>query len=128
MFVHGAPRFISPNPPPYDADSSDALDAYTALPDPSSHQLTAFLAAVEPQLSTSTLRSFLRLYTTLGTDKLAKFLNVTEEQVLEMLMTAKGAARKFTWVEGGLLEGEVVGVSDINFGVDEVSFRFACLY
>jgi translation initiation factor 3 subunit L len=37
-----------------------------------------------------------------------------------MLMSAKGAARKFTWVEGGLLEGQVVGVSDINFGVDEV--------
>ena len=39
-----------------------------------------------------------------------------------MLMTAKGAARKFTWIEGGLLEGGIVGVSDINFGIDEVRF------
>lgn len=120
MFTHGAPRFISPNPPPYELESAEALDAYAALPEPSAHQLQLFLGTVEPQLSTSNLRSFLRLYTTLGTDKLAGFLGVDEEEVLEMLMTAQGAARKFTWVQGGLLEGEVVGVSDINFGIDEV--------
>lgn len=129
MFVHGAPRFISPNPPPYDVDAPDALDIYTSLPDPSAHQLALFLSSVQPQLATSTLRSFLRLYTTLGTDKLASFLNVTEEEVLEMLMTAKGAARKFTWVEGsgsaGLLEGQVVGVSDVNFGVDDAHVTVA---
>jgi hypothetical protein len=120
LFLHGAPRFISPNPPPYEAESDDVLAQFTALPDSSAHQLSIFLAAVEPQLSTSTLRSFLRLYTTLGTDKLAKFLDVEEEKVLEMLMTAKGAARKTTWSQGSLLEGEEVGVSDINFGIDEV--------
>ncbi|GAA5885348.1 hypothetical protein JCM6882_009582 [Rhodosporidiobolus microsporus] len=119
LFTHGAPRFISPNPPPYDAESNDALAAFAALPDASAHQLSIFLGAVEPQLSTATLRSFLRLYTTLGTDKLAKFLDVEEEKVLEMLMAAKGAARKVTWSQGSLLEGEEVGVSDINFGIDE---------
>lgn len=120
MFNHGAPRFISPNPPPYETESSEALSAYSSLPDASAHQLSLFISTVEPQLSTSTLRSFLRLYTTLGTDKLAGFLGVGEEEVLEMLMTAKGAARKYTWVQGSLLEGETVGVSDINFGIDEV--------
>lgn len=122
MFTHGSPRFISPNAPPYETESEDALHAYSAIPDPSAHQLSLFLSGVEPQLSNATLRSFLRLYTTLGTDKLAGFLNVDEETVLEMLMTAKGAARKFTWIEGGLLEGGIVGVSDINFGIDEVRF------
>ncbi|ORY72583.1 RNA polymerase I-associated factor PAF67-domain-containing protein [Leucosporidium creatinivorum] len=119
MFNHGAPRFISPNPPPYETESEAALAAYSSLPDASAHQLSLFISTVEPQLSTSTLRSFLRLYTTLGTDKLAGFLGVGEEEVLEMLMTAKGAARKYTWVQGSLLEGETVGVSDINFGIDE---------
>lgn len=119
MFLHGSPRFISPNPPPYELEADDALQAYAALPDASAHQLSLFLSSVQPQLTTSTLRSFLRLYTTLGTDKLANFLNVSEEEVLEMLMVAKGAARKLTWVEGSLLEGETVGVSDINFGIDE---------
>ncbi|GAA5929289.1 hypothetical protein JCM10213_006340 [Rhodosporidiobolus nylandii] len=119
LFSHGAPRFISPNPPPYEAESNDVLAAFAELPDASAHQLKIFLAGVEPQLSTATLRSFLRLYTTLGTDKLAKFLDVEEEKVLEMLMAAKGAARKVTWSQGSLLEGEEVGVSDINFGIDE---------
>ncbi|GAA5830200.1 hypothetical protein JCM11251_001266 [Rhodosporidiobolus azoricus] len=119
VFTHGAPRFISPNPPPYESESNTVLSAFASLPDPSAHQLSIFLAAVEPQLATSTLRSFLRLYTTLGTDKLAKFLDVEEEKVLEMLMAAKGAARKVTWSQGSLLEGEEVGVSDINFGIDE---------
>lgn len=121
LFAHGAPRFISPNPPPYEAESDSVLAAYAALPDASAHQQQLFLASVEPQLANSTLRSFLRLYTTLGTDKLAKFLECDDEQeVLEMLMTAKGAARKTTWVEGGLLEGEETNVSDVNFGIDEV--------
>ncbi|SCZ97662.1 BZ3500_MvSof-1268-A1-R1_Chr4-3g07347 [Microbotryum saponariae] len=119
MFSLGAPRFISPNPPPYELESNDALTSYAALPDASAHQTTIFLGSVESQLSTSTLRSFLRLYTTLGTDKLAKFLEVEEDEVLEMLMVAKGAARKLTWTEGSLLQGEVFGVSDINFGIDE---------
>jgi len=121
LFAHGAPRFISPNPPPYEAESEAVLSAYAALPDASQHQQQLFLGAVEPQLANSTLRSFLRLYTTLGTDKLAKFLEcASEDDVLEMLMTAKGAARKTTWVEGGLLEGQETNVSDVNFGVDEV--------
>ncbi|GAA6004551.1 hypothetical protein JCM10207_000930 [Rhodosporidiobolus poonsookiae] len=119
LFAHGAPRFISPNPPPYEAESDETLAAFAALPDASAHQLALFVKAVEPQLTTSTLRSFLRLYTTLGTDKLAKFLDVEEEKVLEMLMAAKGAARKVTWSRGSLLEGEEVGVSDVNFGIDE---------
>ncbi|GAA5989282.1 hypothetical protein JCM10908_001239 [Rhodotorula pacifica] len=120
LFTHGAPRFISPNPPPYETESEETLAAFAAQPDPSQHQLSIFLAGVEPQLSTSTLRSFLRLYTTLGTDKLAKFLDLDDEEtVLEMLMTAKAAARKTTWVSGGLLEGEETGVSDINFGISE---------
>ncbi|BGP37869.1 hypothetical protein JCM10450v2_001805 [Rhodotorula kratochvilovae] len=119
LFAHGAPRFISPNPPPYEAESDAVLAAYAALPDASAHQQQLFLAAVEPQLANATLRSFLRLYTTLGTDKLAKFLEVEEDEVLEMLLTAKGAARKTTWVQGGLLEGEETGVSDVNFGIDE---------
>ncbi|GAA5896276.1 hypothetical protein JCM8208_001832 [Rhodotorula glutinis] len=120
LYAHGAPRFISPNPPPYEAESESVLAAYAALPDASAHQQQLFLASVEPQLANSTLRSFLRLYTTLGTDKLAKFLECdSEDDVLEMLMTAKGAARKTTWVEGGLLEGQETNVSDVNFGVDE---------
>jgi len=124
MFLHGSPRFISPNPPPYETESVEILESFSKLKDPSQHQLELFLTQVEPQLSTATLRSFLRLYTTLGTDKLAKFLEVDqEERVLEMLMTAKGAARKLTWEKGSLLEGEVVGVSDVNFGIDEVRFR-----
>lgn len=127
MFQHGAPRFISPNAPPYESESPEALELYSSIPDPSAHQLDLFLSTVKPQLSNSTLRSFLRLYTTLGTDKLAGFLQVDEETVLEMLMTAKGAARKFTWTQGSLLEGEIVGVSDINFGIDEVSLWFPFL-
>ena len=123
MWTHGTPRFISPNAPPYEDDA--ALAAYAGLVDPSQHQLNIFINDVQPQLQTSTLRSFLRLYTTLGTDKLATFLGVDEEEVLEMLMVAKGAARQAVWAEGSLLEGKVVGVSDLNFGIDETHVTVA---
>lgn len=117
LFHHGSPRFISPNPPPYESASPRALEVYVSQPDSSQHQLNIFRASVKAQLAVPTLKSFLKLYTTVGTDKLANFLSVDEDEVLEMLMAAKSASRKTTWVSGSLQEGETVNVSDLNFGV-----------
>merc|ERR1711939_1171947 len=117
LFHHGSPRFISPNPPPYESASPRALEVYVSQSDSSQHQLNIFRASVKAQLAVPTLKSFLKLYTTVGTDKLANFLSVDEDEVLEMLMAAKSASRKTTWVSGSLQEGEMVNVSDLNFGV-----------
>ncbi|EDP45452.1 hypothetical protein MGL_0441 [Malassezia globosa CBS 7966] len=82
------------------------------------HQLRIFLQDVKTQLSNVHIRSFLRVYTSLGTDKLAGFLDVDEEEVVEMMMVLKNSTRSLKWTTGGLLEGEVINTSDLGFVID----------
>ncbi|PWN43767.1 hypothetical protein IE81DRAFT_322191 [Ceraceosorus guamensis] len=118
LFLYACPKFITSNAPPY--HDGDALADYqkSPMPDPAQHQVKVFLADVKTQLSNGNIRSFLRLYTSLGTDKLANFLEVDEEELIEELMVAKASSRSLKWSEGGLLEGEVVNTSDLDFVID----------
>ncbi|PWN48427.1 hypothetical protein IE53DRAFT_389382 [Violaceomyces palustris] len=118
LFLFACPKFITGNSPPY--HDAEALAAFkdTPFPDPAQHQLKVFLSDVKTQLSNSNIRSFLRLYTSLGTDKLASFLEIDEEQLVEMMMVMKSSTRSIKWSEGGLLEGEVVNTSDLDFVID----------
>lgn len=119
LFLYACPKFITGNAPPY--HDAEALQAFAAVPmaDPATHQLKIFLSDVRTQLSNANIRSFLRLYTSLGTDKLASFLEVDEEALIEELMVAKASSRSLKWSEGGLLEGHVVNTSDLDFVIDE---------
>lgn len=118
LFLYACPKFITCNPPPY--HDAEALKAYMQAPplDPVQHQLRIFLSDVKTQLSNVHIRSFLRLYTSLGTDKLAGFLDVDEEEVVEMMMVLKNSTRNFKWTSGGLLEGELINTSDLQFAID----------
>ena len=91
------------------------------LADPALHQLKVFMADVSSQLVNTDVRSFIKLYKSLGTDKLADFLGTTEEDVIEMMMLTKSSTRKLRWQSGGLLEGEVINTSDLDFNIDDVS-------
>lgn len=118
LFMFACPKFITGNAPPY--HDAEALQAFATSPtlDPAQHQLRIFLSDVKTQLSNANIRSFLRLYTTLGTDKLANFLEVDEEDLIEELMVAKASTRSIKWNEGGLLEGQVINTSDLDFVID----------
>ena len=118
LFLFACPKFITGNAPPY--HDAEALQAFMNAPilDPAQHQVRIFLSDVKSQLSNANIRSFLRLYTTLGTDKLANFLEVEEEDLVEELMVAKASTRSIKWNEGGLLEGQVINTSDLDFVID----------
>jgi translation initiation factor 3 subunit L len=118
LFLYACPKFITGNGPPYHDD--EALRAFytSPIPDPAQHQVRIFLSDVKSQLSNANIRSFLRLYTTLGTDKLANFLEVNQEDLVEELMVAKASSRSVKWNDGGLLEGEIVNTSDLDFVID----------
>ena len=107
------------NSPAY--HDEEALVEYkqkTVFPDPTQHQLRVFLSDVKTQLSNANVRSFLRLYTTLGTDKLASFLEIDEEELVEMMMVMKNSTRSLKWSSGSLLHGQVVNTSDLDFVID----------
>ena len=126
LFTYASPKFLSLSSPPY--DRPDLLPKYTASSspseNPSAHHLSLFVADIKGQLAAPTLRSFLRLYTTLGADKLAGFMGTDEEEVVESLMVLKGAMKEVrrTEGEGGLLEGRDVLLGDLDFALDNVHF------
>lgn len=126
LFVYACPKFISATAPPYEIP--EALEAYSTDPpvEPVQRHVALFLADVRAQLSTSTLRSFLKLYTSLDAARLAGFLDADEEETVQQMMVLKQCSRRIgrlasTSEKGhGLLEGEVITTSDLDFVIDDV--------
>ncbi|KAJ7100599.1 eukaryotic translation initiation factor 3 subunit 6 [Mycena belliarum] len=133
LFLYACPKFINANAPPYDDPVAlDALLASTAPDtssaefvdspgDPAHRHLSLLLSDVVAQTPVPTLRSFLKLYTSLGAKKLANFLDADEEEMVQQLMVMKQASRSVTHISGGkgLLDGQTASISDLNFVIDE---------
>lgn len=76
--------------------------------------------------SAPTLRGFLKLYASLSTHKLAGFLDAGEEDMVQQMMALKLGGRSVSRVgaagtEGGLMDGEMIVTSDLDFVIDDVS-------
>ncbi|TFK37025.1 eukaryotic translation initiation factor 3 subunit 6 [Crucibulum laeve] len=134
LFLYACPKFISANAPPYDdpaalsalltpsSPSDSPSEAASAQTDATHRHLELFLADVAAQAPVPTLRSFLKLYTSLDAKKLANFLDADEEEMVQELMVMKQASRSLSRVpgtEGNLLEGQVITTSDLNFVINE---------
>jgi hypothetical protein len=107
------------------------LSSDTPVQDPTQRHLSLFLADVAALSPVPTLRSFLKLYTSLGAKKLANFLDEDEEEMVQELMVLKQASKSISRLpgseQGSLLEGETITTSDLNFTIDEVSCSSLCL-
>jgi len=80
---------------------------------------------VRAQAAVPTLRSFLKLYTSLDASKLAGFLDADEEEMVQQMMAVKSASRCVSRVAGcerGLLDGQMISTSDLDFVIDQVRF------
>jgi len=121
LFLYACPKFISANPPPY--KDSIALATLMDEPpvEPAQRHLALFLSDVRTQAPVRTLRSFLKLYTSLDAKKLANFLDADEEEMVQQMMVMKQSSRSISRVgnEKGLLEGQTILTSDLNFVIDE---------
>ncbi|KAF9447334.1 eukaryotic translation initiation factor 3 subunit 6 [Macrolepiota fuliginosa MF-IS2] len=132
LFLYACPKFITANPPPYEDNTAmtdllapaDAADTAPPGYDATQRHLSLFLADIAAQLPVPTLRSFLKLYTSLDAKKLANFLDVDEEEMVQEMMVMKQASKSLSRVPGGgeitsLLDGRVITTSDLNFIIDE---------
>jgi RNA polymerase I-associated factor PAF67 len=91
--------------------------------DPPQRHLALFLADVRSQAAVPTLRSLLKLYSSLDAQKLANFLDEDEEELVQQMMTLKQASRSISraGIDGGrLLDGETISTSDLDFAIDGV--------
>jgi translation initiation factor 3 subunit L len=131
LFLYACPKFMSANPPPYDDPMAlSALMSSEPQPDAAHRHLGLFLSDVRAQAPVPTLRSFLKLYTSLDAKKLANFLDADEEDMVQQMMAMKVATRSVSRVgnEKGLLEGTTISTSDLNFVIHEVRFNFLSIF
>lgn len=109
LFRSACPKFISPTPPDFDHPDLNV--------DPVEHHLAIFMDEVKSTMWSPTVKSYLKLYTTMDLKKLAGFLEVEPEKLRGWLLVNKQRSRQVRWSEGGLLEGEVVNTNDLDYAL-----------
>lgn len=145
LFIYACPKFIAANPPPY--HEPELLPLYIQEPpaDPAQRHLSLFLADVKSVSSVPTLRSFLKLYKSLDTRKVADLWfgqsaatevelsdSEKEELVVQQMMVLKQSSRSVSKGSegssnvplpgaGALMSGSIINTSDLDFVIDEVS-------
>ncbi|KAK9365333.1 RNA polymerase I-associated factor PAF67-domain-containing protein [Lipomyces kononenkoae] len=110
LFSFSCPKFMSHGPPDYDNPANNV--------DPLQHHLKVFMMDVKRTMLTPTLRSYLKLYSTMNIEKLATFLEMDPEELRSGLVVFKQKSRQVRWTEGSLLDGEVVNVSDLDISLE----------
>lgn len=123
LFLYACPKFIASGAPPYEDPELLAQYLQSPPPEPAQRHLAIFLGDVKTLGTVPTLRSFLKLYTSLDATKLANFLDSDEEDLVQQLMGLKLASRSISraGIEGGtLLDGETISASDTDFAINEV--------
>lgn len=113
LFKAACPKFISPVPPDFDNPEANI--------DPMDHHLSVFMDEVKTNMWSPTVKSYLRLYTTMDLKKLAGFLEVQPEELRSWLLVTKQRTKQLRWTERGLLDGELVNVSDLDYAMQGVS-------
>ncbi|KAF2786139.1 eukaryotic translation initiation factor 3 [Melanomma pulvis-pyrius CBS 109.77] len=110
MFRNACPKFINPTPPDFDNPEINI--------DPVEHHLRIFMEEVKINMMSPTVKSYLKLYTTMDLKKLAGFLEVEPEKLRCWLLVNKQRNRQVRWSEGGLLEGDIVHSSDLDYAME----------
>lgn len=113
LFRMACPKFISPVPPNFDVPESN-IDA-------TDHHLAVFMEEVKINMWSPTIKSYLRLYTTMDLKKLAGFVDVKPEDLRAWLLVNKQRSKQLRWTDAGLLEGDLVNISDLDYAMQGVS-------
>jgi len=121
LFAYACPKFISPAPPNYALVLEDPVKhpPVNYNQEPLALQTKLFLSEVKQQALLATIRSYLKLYTTIGTKKLATFLEVDEKTFRTQLLCFKHKTQGLQWSTGSALTGEFASSSDVDFFVDQ---------
>jgi translation initiation factor 3 subunit L len=116
LFSFACPKFIIPARLTYDDDTPSVPGGYhqEAL----RLQLKLFMNELRQQFQLPTIRSYLKLYSTISTAKLANFLDM-EEPVFTHLLCFKHKTRNLVWNGVNPLNGKTVSSSDVDFYLDK---------
>uniref|UniRef100_A0A8C3AVS8 Eukaryotic translation initiation factor 3 subunit L n=1 Tax=Cyclopterus lumpus TaxID=8103 RepID=A0A8C3AVS8_CYCLU len=118
LYSFACPKFLSPVVPNYDNPNYHK--------EPFQQQLKVFAEEVQQQAQLSTIRSFLKLYTTMPVAKLAGFLDMTEQEFRIQLLVFKHKMKNLVWTSGvSALDGEFQSASEVDFYIDKDMIHIA---
>ncbi|KAJ8716240.1 hypothetical protein PYW08_013525 [Mythimna loreyi] len=128
-FTFACPKFLSPCPPPIEPGSNYGRDAVK-------HQTQVFMDEVRQQKMLPTIRSYLKLYTTLPLSKLAAFMSAArggerdaarEHAALAIhLLCFKHKMKNVVWSKGPSgLDGKFQSGSELDFYIDNDMIHIA---
>ncbi|GJQ68323.1 hypothetical protein Trydic_g16918 [Trypoxylus dichotomus] len=132
-FVFACPKFLSPCPPPVESIPDDYSKEAIR------HQTQVFVEEVEQQRMLPTIRSYLKLYTTLPLTKLATFmgqnqrnndgkwdLNKEIQTLIIHLLCFKHKMKNLVWTKGSSgLDGKFQSGSELDFYIDNDMIHIA---
>ena len=119
-FSFACPKFLSPVPPNYDTPS------VVNHKEPFMLQHKVFIDEVQQQVLLPTIRSYLKLYTTLPLSKLAGFMEMPVDELKTHLMCFKHKMKNVVWTKGTSgLEGEFQSASEVDFYIDKDMIHIA---
>jgi len=114
IFQFACPKFVTPAPPNYEeSNPENSNQEATKL------QCSLFLNMVKQAANHNTMRSYLKLYTTIPTSKLAKFLNWSDERFRQEILSLKHKSNEQVWNGGSATDGVWATSSDVDFYIDE---------
>merc|ERR1711962_1797649 len=91
-----------------------------------SAETPVFMEEVKQQLMLPTIRSYLKLYTTMPLDKMAGFMNMPPEKFRNHLLAFKHKMKNVVWTKGTSgLEGEFQSGSEVDFYIDKNMIHIA---
>jgi translation initiation factor 3 subunit L len=112
-FLFACPKFCIPHPPNYaDQGAEDLHTTATRL------QCDLFMNTVKQSVAHTTIRSYLKLYTTIPTAKLANFLGWTEEEFTRNVLSLKHKSTEQVWNGGSATDGVFTTGSDVDFYIE----------
>ncbi|XP_063703073.1 eukaryotic translation initiation factor 3 subunit L [Culicoides brevitarsis] len=129
FFIFACPKFVSPCPPAADVPVEDYVK------EPLDHQTQVFMDEVRQQQQLPTIRSYLKLYTTLPIEKLASFMDQNNREgdddrkvakLLTHLLCFKHKMKNVVWTKGSSgLEGKFQSGSELDFYIDNNMIHIA---
>ncbi|KAL6064761.1 Eukaryotic translation initiation factor 3 subunit L [Balamuthia mandrillaris] len=112
LFGTACPKFISVAPPDYDDSHDHHQDARNL-------QTSVFMEEVQQQSLIPTVRSYLKLYSTIPVSKLASFVDKDEATFRAFLLRTKHKTHNLVWSSGEPLRGEWTLGTDVMFHMDQ---------
>jgi len=113
VFTYACPKFVTPTAPDFENPTvNTSEEAYR-------RQLHLFIAEMRQQQYLSTIKQYLKLYTSISMGKLAALMNTDESSIRTHMMTLKAQSRQKEWAgTGDATQGNWVFSSDVDFYVD----------